>query len=277
MNRSLDRRRLIGVAGTAATASALSGSPSHARRNQQEGGEHVSEAGGPTFVLVHGAWHGGWCWKKLTAILLESGARVFAPTLTGLGERVHLLTPDVDLTTHITDVLNLLEYEDLTDIVLVGHSYGGMVLSGVIDQAEDRIHQAVYLDAFLPENGKAVRDYAPAEVLDDMVATQGDGWRLPSFMFAADFGVTDPDDIAWVDARLGDQPYATFTQPIALSTDESPVAKAFILTTQDTFIPHAERAKFLGFTYREMFTAGHNSMVTQPGELATMLLELAKG
>lgn len=273
MHRYLNRRRLIGTAGIAATAT-VTHTSTFARSNHQSGEVTMTDTEQPSFVLVHGAWHGGWCWKKLVSTLQGNGIRVLAPTLTGLGERVHLLTPEVDLTTHVTDILNLLEYEDLQDIVLVGHSYGGMVISAVIDQAAERIHQAVYLDAFLPENGNAVRDYAPGEVLDEMVATQGDGWRLPSFMFAADFGVTDPDDIAWVNAKLGDQPYATFTQPIVLSSGESPVARAYILTTQDTFIPHAERAKALGFTYRELFSAGHDSMVTQPEELAEMLMDL---
>ena len=113
-----------------------------------------------TFLLVHGAWHGGWCWKKLTPLLQVAGHQVFTPTLTGLGERSHLLSPAVDLTTHIQDITAVLEYEDLQDVVLVGHSYGGMVIAGVAEQAGARLAQLVYLDAFLPEDGKALKDYA---------------------------------------------------------------------------------------------------------------------
>jgi pimeloyl-ACP methyl ester carboxylesterase len=114
----------------------------------------------PTIVLVHGAWHGGWCWKKVTSQLRADGFEVFAPTLTGLGERVHLLNYDINLDTHIQDITAVLEYEDLKNVILVGHSYGGMVITGVAEKAKDRISQLVYLDAFLPENGKALADYA---------------------------------------------------------------------------------------------------------------------
>src|SRR3954454_23529514 len=108
-----------------------------------------------TFLLVHGAWHGGWCWKNLTPLLRSAGHQVLTPTLTGLGDRAHLLSAEVDLTTHITDVSAVLEYEDLRDVVLVGHSYGGMVIAGVAERARARVAQLVYLDAFLPEDGKA--------------------------------------------------------------------------------------------------------------------------
>lgn len=231
----------------------------------------------PTFVLVHGAWHGGWCWKKTVPLLRAAGYDVFTPTLTGLGERVHLLAPNIDLATHIDDVLGVLEYEDLSNVVLVGHSYGGMVISGVAEQAHPRLARLVYLDAFLPEDGKALRDYAPGDVLDEMVNTQGDGWRLPSFMFAEDFGVTDQNDAAWVNSRLGDQPYKTFTQPLDLPAHSGDdIQRAYILTTQDTFVPHAERARQAGFDYDELFSAGHDSMVTQPAELVELLLYLVQ-
>ena len=272
LQQTLSRRRFaltagVGGAALAASAPRLAG----AKIVAPEGDAQTMEKA--TFVLVHGAWHGGWCWKEVVPLLREAGHAVFAPTLTGLGERVHLLAPEIDLTTHIDDVLGLLEYEDLTNVVLVGHSYGGMVISGVAEQAASRLAQLVYLDAFLPENGMALRDYGPGEVLDEMVKTQGDGWRLPSFMFAADFGVTDADDAAWVNARLGDQPYKTFTQPLDLAGNSgADIRRTFILTTQDTFVPHADRAKQDGFDYHELFSAGHDSMVTQPAELVELFL-----
>ena len=230
-----------------------------------------------TFVLIHGAWHGGWCWKKVVPLLRAAGHEVFTPTLTGLGERVHLLAPEIDLTMHIDDVLGVLEYENLTNVVLVGHSYGGMVISGVAERASSRLARLVYLDAFLPEDGKALRDYAPGEVLDETVNTRGDGWRLPSFMFAVDFGITDKEDADWVNARLGDQPYRTFTQPLHLAADsENNIRRAYILTTQDTFVPHAARARQEGFDYYELFSAAHDSMVTQPAALVDLFLNLVR-
>jgi pimeloyl-ACP methyl ester carboxylesterase len=228
-----------------------------------------------TFVLVHGAWHGGWCWTRVASLLRAAGHDVFTPSLTGLGERVHLLSPEIDLSTHIADVVNVLEYEDLHDVILVGHSYGGMVISGVAAEAPSRLGQLVYLDAFLPEDGKALLDYAPGDILDEMVRTQGDGWRLPSFMFAEDFGITDSADAAWVNARLGDQPYKTFTQPLELATPADDLRRAYLLTTNDTFVPHAERAKQAGFDYAELLSAGHDAMVTQPAALVEILLNLA--
>jgi pimeloyl-ACP methyl ester carboxylesterase len=113
------------------------------------------------FVLVHGAWHGGWCWRFVRERLKEH--QVFTPSLTGLGERRHLAGPDIDLETHITDVVSLLEMEDLHDVMLVGHSYGGMVVTGAADRVPQRIKRLVYLDAFVPENGKCLLDYVVPE------------------------------------------------------------------------------------------------------------------
>ena len=229
----------------------------------------------PPFVLVHGAWHGGWCWKKVVPLLRAAGHEVFTPTLTGLGERVHMLAPEINLTTHIDDVLGVLAYEDLCDVVLVGHSYGGMVISGVAERAGARLAQVVYLDAYLPEDRKALRDYAAGDFLDELVTTHGEGWRVPPFLVAHDFGVTDPGDAAWVNERLGDQPYQTFTEPLVLAADAADdIPRAYILTTQDTFVPHAARAQQAGFGYEELFSAGHDSMVTQPTALAQVLLHL---
>jgi len=227
-----------------------------------------------TFVLVHGAWHGGWCWKKIVPLLRAEGHNVFTPTLTGLGERAHLLTPDVDLTTHIQDIMGTLTYEGLNDVVLVGHSYGGMVIAGVADQAGARVGHVVYLDAFLPEDGKALRDYAPGEVLDEMADARGEGWRLPSYMWATDFDVTDPSDVTWINERLGDQPYKTFTQPLVLTGHASPTAKRSYILTGAGFASHATRARQAGFASYKLLSAGHDSMVTQPLELTTLMISL---
>src|SRR5262249_14497470 len=134
-----------------------------------------------TYVLVHGAWHGGWCWKKVTPLLRASGYAVFTPTLTGLGERSHLLSPEVSLHTHIQDVVAVVEYEDLREVMLVGHSYGGMVITGVAERVPARLSQLVYLDAFVPEHGQALLDlHSPDERarFQELARTQGEGWRI---------------------------------------------------------------------------------------------------
>lgn len=224
-----------------------------------------------TYLLVHGGWHGGWCWKKLTPMLRAAGHQVFTPTLTGLGERAHLLTPEIDLATHIKDIVAVLEYEDLHDVVLVGHSYGGMVIAGVAEAIGSRIAHLVFLDGFLPENGKALTDYA------HMLPTREDGWRVPAMGTSRDFGVTDAIDIAWVDARLGDQPCRTLTQPVQLSAQMyRSFAKTYIqLTEAPWFVEAAERAKRQDFRSYTLFTGGHDAMITQPKAVAEILLDVA--
>ena len=228
---------------------------------------------GKVFVLVHGAWHGGWCWRWLAPLLREQGHEVYAPTMTGLGERAHLLNPDITLTTHIDDILGVLQYEDLSSVVLVGHSYGGMVVSGVVERAPERIAQAIYLDAFLPNDGESIRDLGAPD-LDDIAATYGDGWRMPPSTDAAGFGVTDPAIAAWVDARIGDQPYGTFTEPVHLTRgDNDEIARSFILCSEFLFPDHAARARERGYEVRELM-AGHDAMITMPQDLAALMLDV---
>jgi pimeloyl-ACP methyl ester carboxylesterase len=223
-----------------------------------------------TFLLVHGAWHGGWCWKKLNPLLRAAGHQVFTPTLTGLGDRAHLLSADVNLTTHIKDITAVLEYEDLEQVVLVGHSYAGMVIAAVAEDAGARLAQLVYLDAFLPEDGKAVKDYAPLN------PTRLDGWRVPVPGAPPRFGVTDNRDVAWMEARLGDHPNQSFTEPARLSRNtNTSLRQSYVQCTKAPFFAEAaERAKRQGFRSRELFAAGHDAMITQPEALAKVLLEL---
>ena len=138
-----------------------------------------------TIVVAHGAWSAGWAWKKMRPLWRARGHEVFTPTYTGLGERAHLAAPSINLDTHIRDTLNVLEYEDLSGVVLVGHSYGGMVATGVADRARDRIRQLIYLDAFVPEDGKALHDYVPAERREAARKEAIDGLAHPAAVAAA--------------------------------------------------------------------------------------------
>ena len=128
-----------------------------------------------TFVLVHGAWHGAWCWRRVARLLTQSGHEVFAPTLTGVGERSHLLTPDVGLDTHVLDIVNEMKWQELNNVVLVGHSYGGMVISGAAEKMEKAIASIVMLDAFVPEDGQAIVDLQPPAMRETIAAAQRAG------------------------------------------------------------------------------------------------------
>ena len=155
-----------------------------------------------TFVLVHGAWHGSWCWKRVRKALRSHGHEVFTPTLTGVGERSHLLAPEVDLDTHIDDVVNLLRWEQLSDVVLCGHSYAGAVISGVADRIPDRIRELVYLDAFVLKDGECLHDTLPSSQKDlqlELTRQHGDGWKVPPIP-AEVFGV-NAADIEWVNRQ----------------------------------------------------------------------------
>jgi pimeloyl-ACP methyl ester carboxylesterase len=161
------------------------------------------------FVLVHGAWHGGWCWKKVTPLLRAAGHAVYTPTLMGLGERVHLLSPDIDLATHITDIVNVIEYEDLHEVILVGHSDAAMVITGVAQCVPGRLAHLVYLDALFPmEEDRSwaalVRRHQPAiaAMADAQIRESGERWLLPPPSGEMLFGITDPTDWEWVRSRL---------------------------------------------------------------------------
>ena len=135
-----------------------------------------------TYLLVHGGWHGGWCWRRVASILREASHEVFTPTLTGLGERAHLLSPEIDLDTHIRDIMGVLKYEDLHDLILVGHSYAGMIITAIAEQAPERLAHLVYLDACIPKNGESLIDVIGpdfAATFHERVQAEGEGWRQP--------------------------------------------------------------------------------------------------
>ena len=234
-----------------------------------------------TFLLVHGAWHGGWCWRDVAPLLRQAGHAVYTPTLTGLGERAHLATPQTDLATHIEDVVKVLEYEELAAVVLVGHSYGGLVVTGVADRLPDRLAHLVYLDAFVPGDGQAVLDLiAPREAahLRARVQAEGEGWRLPPSP-GASYGVTDAADAAWVASKLVAQPFATFAQPVHLERPGLPVAGTYILCVPSGGLFGGFAARLRqepGWRSREPHT-GHDAMVTQPRALTDLRLEAVAG
>ena len=177
-----------------------------------------------TFVLVHGAWHGAWCWQRVVRLLTRAGHEVFAPTLTGLCARSHLLTPAVDLDTHILDIVNELKWQELKDVVIVGHSYGGMVISGAAEKMEKAIASFVMLDAFMPENGQSVVDIWPAAMREGLLAAERDGATTVPPRAAAAFNVNEKDR-AWVDAQCTPQPIRCFLQKLTLNDARERIAK----------------------------------------------------
>ena len=176
-----------------------------------------------TYLLVHGGWHGGWYWRRVTSILREAGHEVFTPTLTGLGERGHLLSTEIDLDTHIRDIMEVLKYEDLHDLILVGHSYAGMIITAVAEQAPERLAHLVYLEAFIPNNGESLLDVVGpdfAATFQDSVQAEGEGWRLPPLPLDL-LGITEDDDKRWMTPKLTDQPFKAFSQPVRLKNPEA--------------------------------------------------------
>jgi pimeloyl-ACP methyl ester carboxylesterase len=231
-----------------------------------------------TFVLVHGAWHGGWCYARVAEILRARGGRVFTPTMTGLGERVHAATADITLTTHVTDIVNVLRYEDLHDVVLCGHSYGGLVISGVVEAVPERIAALVYLDAFVPENGQSLHDLVPeAQRTRQLDAAAANGGFIPPIP-AANFGVNERDR-AYVDAQCVPQPLATMRERLVLTGARERVAhKTYLRAGAYRSFPFdAARERFTGAPgwVVEEIPSGHDVMLDAPGELAAALTAAA--
>jgi pimeloyl-ACP methyl ester carboxylesterase len=232
-----------------------------------------------TFVLVHGAWHGAWCWNRVRRALQAQGHEVFSPTLTGLAERCHLLSRETDLQTHIDDVMNLLQWEDLSDIVLCGHSYGGCVISGVADRAPGRIGALVYLDAFVLQDGQSLHDTLPPEAREGQLQGArelGEGWRVPPI--PAEVFNVNAADRAWVDSQCTPQPLATFQQPLRLAGGLRTIgANSFIFASgwgPSPFTAFYEQAKGAGWRTSEV-PCGHDVMLDDPAFLAAELLAVA--
>ena len=229
-----------------------------------------------TFVLVHGAWHGGWCWQRVAKLLRAKGHEVHTPTLSGVCERSHLAGPDITLDTHIMDVVNEIKWNELSNVVLVGHSYGGLVVSGVCEKISNKIGSLVMLDAFVSENGQSLVDMQPpaaAKAFSDLEA-KGE-WRVPP-RSAAMFHVNEKDQ-AWVDAQCTVHPIKCFTQKLALTGARDRVAKkAYIRASQPSEPFDASKAKTQKSGWKAVsLDVGHDVMVDMPERLTEILIEVA--
>ncbi|MFJ1260570.1 alpha/beta fold hydrolase [Cupriavidus sp. CuC1] len=234
-------------------------------------------ADGRDFVLVHGAFHGGWCWGPVAEILRSHGNRVFTPTFTGVGERAHLMNPAIDLNTFIRDITAVIEWEELNNIVLVGHSFGGFVISGVADLMPDRIRSMVYLDAPMGSNGVSILGEAPPDLRKARMSAVIDvaGTQAIAPPSSTAFGLSDPAQVASVDRRLTPMPFKPYDTPLVLKGPPGGnLPKRFIRCTHPALPniePSARYAKEHGWKYAELPT-GHDAMVSLPEEVAEMLL-----
>jgi len=230
-----------------------------------------------TFLVCHGAWSGGWSWKKMVPPMQAAGYRLIVPTYTGLGERAHLANPSIDLETHIQDILSVIKYEDLHDVVLLGHSYGGMVATGVADRVPDRINQVIYLDAFVPDNGQCLLDFLSEFERQRMreLAKGGDAWRVPPNPSAPD---TPSEDLDWLTERRMPMPAKCFQMGVRLRNGATKLPRSYIyakrIAPADTFGQFAARVKSApGWRYFEI-DASHAPDITAPEALMKLLQEI---
>ncbi|WP_347557379.1 alpha/beta hydrolase [Robbsia sp. KACC 23696] len=227
----------------------------------------------PTIVLVHGAWHGGWCYSRVAQILRRKGYDVFTPTFTGLGERSHLASAAINASTHVRDVLNVIAFEGLDDVVLVGHSYGGSIITAVADAIPEKIRSLVYLDAFIGANDKSLFDLDAPEATARYIemAQSNGGYRVPPLP-AAVFGVNLADQ-AWVDARTTAGSLACWSERLALTGRHESVRNrtyVFAAGWNGPFKPFFDSACAEGWT-THTFDCGHDVMIDMPQETAELI------
>jgi pimeloyl-ACP methyl ester carboxylesterase len=231
-----------------------------------------------TFVLVHGAWHGGWCYARTAKLLRAQGHDVFTPTMTGLGERSHMSGSGINLSMHVLDICNVLKWEGLTDVVLCGHSYGGMVITGVAEAMPERIGSLVYLDAFVPENGKALWDYVDDNFRGFFMQTAGESGGLTAPVPAAGFNVNAKDQ-AWVDAMCVPMALACFMEKAKITARSAAVKKRSYIVAAgwapSPFTQFHDALKTNPAWTTHVSKAGHDVMVDDPEGLAGMLLASA--
>jgi pimeloyl-ACP methyl ester carboxylesterase len=228
------------------------------------------------FVLVHGAWHGGWCWRRVAGLLREAGHEVFTPTLTGFGERAHLLSADVGPDTLVQDVVAVLENEELSDVVLVGHSFGALVALAVAERAPDRVRRIVLLDGLVVEPWDAgFAGLPPGSAAARTAAAEATGGVAVPPPSGAAFGLADPEDIAWVDRRLTPHPLRTYAEPFPLRVPLGAGLPVTYVCCTDPAYPAVHSAHAIarreGWAFRELPT-GHDAMISAPGPTAELLM-----
>ena len=242
-------------------------------------GRSAAAADRKTYVLVHGAWHGGWCWRDIRRPLQDAGHAVFTPSLTGLGDRVHLRNPGVNLSTHVTDIVNLFDFEDLEDVILVGHSYAGHVVSWVADKVKDRLRHIVYLDAVLPTDGKP---FLPPGVGEERMKTAKDGYLMaPSGM---DFlGIPEDHPLYdWVEDKLVEHPLPSLMETVVYENGgPAGIPKTFVRCLQAARMASGEPDPVAAmdeadpeWTYMTLDT-GHDLMVTAAQETTEILQNIS--
>jgi pimeloyl-ACP methyl ester carboxylesterase len=261
----MNRREMMQLAGVASTAAAMGAEKASAQTSKQ------------TFVLVHGAWHGGWCWRRVADRLRAAGHTVFTPTCTGLGDKAHLLSKDITLDTFTNDIAGVIEAEELNDVILVGHSFGGSPTGGVAEKMPNRIKHLVYLDSLMVEPGKSPFDSLPADVVAarrKMAQETSGGLSLPAPPPSA-FGVPEGPDADWVKRRLTPHPIGTYESKLNI---QGPVGnnlpRTYIHCTSPSYAALQGSRDWVkrqqGWRWMEIAT-GHDAMVMAPDELAKML------
>ena len=232
------------------------------------------------FVLIHGAFHGGWCWREVRRKLWEQGQEVFTPSLTGLGDRYHLMSPEINLDTHVQDIVALIEAEELTDVILCGHSYGGVVMAAAADRVPGRIKALIYLDALVIDSGQGACDVLPPMTVANITEAarkSGDGWKIPPAP-ASSYNVNVVDQ-AWVDRQSGPHPLSSLQQRANLSEGLSAIIdRTFIYATEwgetTSITPSFHRAKGRGWRIVEV-PCGHDVMVDRPDVVVAQLMAAA--
>ena len=262
----LTRRAVLASTAGGAGAAAVSGPAAMAQ----------APAGGTTFVLVAGAWHGGWCWRRVSDRLERKSHKVFSPTFTGVGERSHLLDAKINLAIHVADIVNVIKWEDLNDIVLIGHSYAGVVISVVAEQMQGRIASIVFLDAFFPENGESLADTAPPPARDAILGAKQRGATTIPPRSAAASNVNEKDR-AWVDAMCTPHPIDTLIDKVTLTGARERIAKRSYIRARGYPQPAFDKAydkleASAGWRVYEM-PCGHDAMVDMPDRLVEILID----
>jgi pimeloyl-ACP methyl ester carboxylesterase len=222
-----------------------------------------------TFVLVHGAWQGGWTWRRVANGLRRAGHEVFTPTMSGAGERAHHTTPAIGLRTHVDDLVAVLTFEDLREVVLVGHSYAGLVVREAADRVPDRVARMVMVDAWAGRDGESVDDRAPRFFADWVGSATVDGLIAPPPPAA--LGVTEPADVAFLAPRLTPQPRRTFAEPTRLTGAADAIPTTAVVSAPGGPVPFAGWAAEFGWPTTTV-ESGHEVMVTAPGALTALLV-----